>query len=117
MVGNKIRKISRGYRYFFVKPRQNSDANKIAEMLMRIENVRDVSVTEGEYGFVVRASGATDDATVRGGIGNKIAVLPEAAGFIGSHFFLAIAAFTSSRAFGASSQPSSLAHFPGSMLL
>jgi hypothetical protein len=55
MGDKRIKRVSRGYHYFFVKPGRNSDAHKAAEKLMRIEDVEEVSITEGDYGFVVKA--------------------------------------------------------------
>ena len=54
MVGKRIRRVSRGYHYFFVKPRQNGDVEKAVERLMEIDGVKEVSVTDGEYGFLVK---------------------------------------------------------------
>ena len=56
MVGREIRRVSRGYHYFFVKPRQNESIECAVERLMKIEDVKEVSVTEGEYGFIVKAA-------------------------------------------------------------
>ncbi len=56
MVGKEIKRVSHGYHYFFVKPGRNSNVHAAAERLMRIEGVREVSITEGEYGFVVKAN-------------------------------------------------------------
>lgn len=56
MGGKGIRRVSRGYHYFFVKPGCNRDVHKAAARLMAIEPVREVSITEGEYGFVVKAN-------------------------------------------------------------
>ena len=51
-----IRMVSRGYHYFFVRPGRNSDIRRSVEKLMTIEPVREVSITEGEYGFVVKTN-------------------------------------------------------------
>jgi hypothetical protein len=55
MVGKRIRRASRGYHYFFVKPGSNSDAHKAAARLMAIAPVKEVCITEGAYGFVVKS--------------------------------------------------------------
>ena len=60
MVGKEIRRVSRGCHYFFVKP-GNGDAHKVAARLMAIEPVREVSITEGEYGFVVKTCEIRED--------------------------------------------------------
>ena len=54
MVGREIKRVSRGYHYFFVKPRQNGDVQKAVERLMEIDGVKEISVAEGEYGFIVK---------------------------------------------------------------
>ena len=61
MGGKGIRRVSRGYHYFFVKPGCNRDVHKAAARLMAIESVREVSITEGEYGFVVKANEIHED--------------------------------------------------------
>ncbi|MEM3839282.1 MAG: hypothetical protein QXF01_01745 [Candidatus Micrarchaeaceae archaeon] len=55
MVGKGIRRVSRGCHYFFVKPRLNGNAHMIAAKLLALEPIREVSITEGEYGFLVKA--------------------------------------------------------------
>jgi hypothetical protein len=64
---NNIRKVSRGYHYFFVKPGRNGNLHKAAAKLMGIRNVEEVAITEGDYGFVVKAHGVQegDKAVVR----------------------------------------------------
>lgn len=52
----QIRRVSHGYHYFFVRPGDNRDVHKAAARLMAIESVREVSIIEGEYGFIVKAS-------------------------------------------------------------
>jgi len=44
-----------GFDYFFVKPSGNEDVQKAAKKLMGIKGIREVAVTEGDYGFVVKA--------------------------------------------------------------
>ena len=39
-----------------MKPGGDGDVHKAAARLMAIEPVREVSITEGEYGFVVKAN-------------------------------------------------------------
>ena len=63
MVGIEIRKVSRGHHYFFVKPKQNGSIDKAVARLMKIDVVKEVSVTEGEYGFVVRTNRIHEDDT------------------------------------------------------
>jgi hypothetical protein len=61
MVGREIRKVSRGYHYFFVKPRANANVHRTVEKLMKIGDVKEVAITEGEYGFVVKAQESHDE--------------------------------------------------------
>jgi hypothetical protein len=46
---------SGGFDYFFIRPSRNGDAHTSARRLMSIKGIKEVSVTEGEYGFVVKA--------------------------------------------------------------
>ena len=66
MVERRIKRVSRGCHYFFVKPRQNGSVHAAAEGLMRIEKVREVSVTEGAFGFVIKAHESDDPDTLGG---------------------------------------------------
>lgn len=55
-MGNKnIRKRSRGYDLFFVKPGKNSDLHEAAKKLMGIDKIKEVIIAEGAYGFIVKA--------------------------------------------------------------
>ena len=56
-----IQRVSNGYHYFFVKPGDGMNADATARRIMEIGPVGEVLVTEGEYGFVVRASGSVQD--------------------------------------------------------
>ena len=55
--GEGIRRVSYGYHYFLVKPAATGDVHRSARRMMSIGHVREVVVTEGEYGFVVKADG------------------------------------------------------------
>ncbi len=50
----RIKRISYGCHYFFVKPGKNGDVHMHAKKLMSIEQVKEVVITEGEYGFIVK---------------------------------------------------------------
>ncbi len=52
---SNIRRVSHGYHYFFVKPGRKTDVHTAATRLMGIREIREVAVTEGDYGFVVKA--------------------------------------------------------------
>jgi hypothetical protein len=55
-MGNRtIRRRNRGYNLFFVKPGRNADVHKTAKKLIEIERIKEVIITEGAYGFVVKA--------------------------------------------------------------
>jgi hypothetical protein len=42
------------YKFYFVHPPKNADADHLAEQLIGIRNVEEVFVTDGDYGFVVK---------------------------------------------------------------
>ena len=42
--------------YFLIKPKIGRNVKHVAKKLVGLKNVREVVVTEGEYGFIVRAS-------------------------------------------------------------
>ena len=43
------------YKFYFLKPKANADADLIAERLMDLSSVQEVFLTEGDYGYVVKA--------------------------------------------------------------
>ncbi len=43
------------YDYFFVRPAERKDVHRAARKLMDIEKVKEVAITEGLYGFVIKA--------------------------------------------------------------
>ena len=53
---NGIKKLSsRFYKFYLVRPPSNANADHLAEQLMGIKSVEEVFVTDGDYGFVVKA--------------------------------------------------------------
>lgn len=46
----------RSSRLFFVRPKESIDSNAVAERLAEFEGVEEVLLTEGEYGFLVKAA-------------------------------------------------------------
>lgn len=42
------------YKFYFLQPPENVNADHIAEQLIDIKNVEEVYVTDGDYGFVVK---------------------------------------------------------------
>jgi hypothetical protein len=47
-IDNKI------YKFYFVKPPENSNADHLAEQLISMKGVEEVFVTDGDYGFIVK---------------------------------------------------------------
>ncbi len=60
-----IRMVSHGYHYFFVRPGRNGNVHKAAARLMGIRRVKEVAITEGDYGFVVKAHESDDPGIIR----------------------------------------------------
>ncbi|MGD0729435.1 MAG: hypothetical protein ABR981_05145 [Candidatus Micrarchaeaceae archaeon] len=52
--------VKKNYRFYFVEPFENMDANNFARKLINIKDVEEVFVTEGDYGFVVKAKSSED---------------------------------------------------------
>ncbi|MCL4365036.1 MAG: hypothetical protein M1569_01730 [Candidatus Marsarchaeota archaeon] len=53
-----VEKKAGGYGLFFVMPSSCSNAHKSARRLMRVKQIREVLITEGDCGFVVKAADA-----------------------------------------------------------
>ena len=54
--GTNVRRLSKKfYKFYLVHPPKNADADHLAEQLIGIKNVEEVFVTDGDYGFVVKA--------------------------------------------------------------
>ncbi len=51
----RIRNHRGSYDYFFAKPEAKGNVHKTAQKLIGIKRIREVSITEGDYGFVVKA--------------------------------------------------------------
>ncbi len=51
----RITNASGSFDYFFVKPSRKGDVHKAARKLIGIKGIREVAITEGDYGFVVKA--------------------------------------------------------------
>ena len=54
-MGKKTSNTSASFDYFFVKPSKKGDVHGAARKLIGIKGIREVSVMEGDYGFVVKA--------------------------------------------------------------
>lgn len=50
-----IHRIANGYRYLFVKPNGEDNVRYTAEKLIGIKSVIEVVITEGHFGFAVKA--------------------------------------------------------------
>jgi hypothetical protein len=55
MDGNKNRIEKKMHCFYFIKPMPNMNANGLAAKLLALEAIEEVYVTEGDYGFLVKA--------------------------------------------------------------
>lgn len=60
-----ILRIAKGHHYFFVKPNSKENVYETAERLMEIRSVKEVAITEGHFGFVVKAEDSARTTTNR----------------------------------------------------
>jgi DNA-binding Lrp family transcriptional regulator len=42
--------------FYLVKPRHNANADELADKLIQLNSVEEVLLTEGDYGFLIKAS-------------------------------------------------------------
>jgi hypothetical protein len=61
MMGKKTRRVSGSFDYFFVKPSAKYNVHEAAKRLIGIDRVREVSITEGDCGFVLKAEQSYGD--------------------------------------------------------
>lgn len=54
-MGKRVMNASGSFDYFFVKPSAKGNVHKAAKKLIEIKGIREVSITEGDYGFIVKA--------------------------------------------------------------
>lgn len=54
-MANKIKNHSSNYNYFFVRPIAKKNVHETARKLIGIAGIREVVITEGDYGFIVKA--------------------------------------------------------------
>ena len=59
------------HRMYFVKPKENANADKLAERFAGFDSVEEVLLTEGDFGFIVKAR--MDSATDNGDLARCIA--------------------------------------------
>lgn len=57
----KIVRNTNGYSLFFVRPGMGRDAHRSAMRLMEMREVKEVLITEGECGFVVKTDPISDN--------------------------------------------------------
>ncbi len=55
-MGN-IKRISKNYGLYLVKPKEKRDAHALAEKIALLSSVEEVILTEGEYGYLVKVKG------------------------------------------------------------
>ena len=55
-MNNRIRSNGGNYKYFFIKPAVKENVYKTAKKLIGLGRIREVAITEGDYGFVVKAT-------------------------------------------------------------
>ena len=60
-MNKKINTVSKSYDYFFAKSTKRANVHVSAKKLMSIKEVREVSITEVDYGFVIKAEQAADE--------------------------------------------------------
>ncbi len=66
----QVSKIKRGvmcakpHKFFFIKPIPNTDAKSLSERLLGIKAIEEVDITEGEYGYVVKAKYTGEDDSI-----------------------------------------------------
>ena len=46
---------NRLHRFFFIEPRSNANADELAENLIKLPTVQEIYLTDGDYGFLVKA--------------------------------------------------------------
>jgi hypothetical protein len=72
--GMRIKKDGQMCDLFFVKPERSFDAHKSVEELLKLEDIDEVFLTTGMYGFVVRArsDGGENHRKIARYINNKV---------------------------------------------
>lgn len=52
------------HKFFFIKPIPNTDAKSLSRNLLGIKNIEEVDITEGDYGYVVKAKYTGEDDAI-----------------------------------------------------
>ncbi len=56
--------------FFFIEPQENTNARRTASILLNINNIKEVFITEGDYGFIARTN--TSDEVILDHVANSI---------------------------------------------
>ncbi|MEM3227896.1 MAG: hypothetical protein QXR58_00650 [Candidatus Micrarchaeaceae archaeon] len=59
----------RMHKFFFLKPLPNMNADELSSKLLGIDGIEEVYVTEGDYGFLIKAKSSSNESD----LGNRIA--------------------------------------------
>ncbi len=55
------RKNSSLHRFYLISPRENADASSLAEKLLSLKPVQEVFLTDGDFGYIVKARFSKDN--------------------------------------------------------
>lgn len=53
-VGRSGKRVSKRFRFMLIGPREDADADSLAERLIALKDVEEVFITEGDYGYLVK---------------------------------------------------------------
>lgn len=59
----KVREQMNECGFFFIEPQENTDARMTAQKLLSINNISEVFITDGDYGFIAKTN-VSDDRTL-----------------------------------------------------
>ena len=49
------------HKFFFIKPIPNTDVRSLSQSLLGIKDIEEVDITEGDYGYIVKAKYTGDE--------------------------------------------------------
>jgi len=58
------KRVSTMHKFFFLKPLPNLNADALSSKLLDIDGIEEVYVTEGDYGFLVKAKSNSDSTNL-----------------------------------------------------
>ena len=61
MKGNKSARKGTMHRFYLIPPKEDTDAGRFAERLLSLGPVEEVYITDGDYGYIVRAHESEQD--------------------------------------------------------